>query len=176
MVRILITLAAAFVLGLAIGKVLLPALRALKAGQSIREIGPKWHASKAGTPTMGGILFILAALVCVAAAWPAMRRGDYGHLSVFGFSLVFGVIGFLDDFVKVRYCLLYTSQHPHPAAAGSQQCLRKFDPSEQVSPDDDDDQKAHDGVQADEVGRQGGDSQFQWGQSSRSKYAHYIRL
>ena len=103
MVRILITLAAAFVLGLAIGKVLLPALRALKAGQSIREIGPKWHASKAGTPTMGGILFILAALVCVAAAWPAMRRGDYGHLYVFGFSLVFGVIGFLDDFVKVRY-------------------------------------------------------------------------
>ena len=80
MVRILITLAAAFMLGLAIGKVLLPALRALKAGQSIREIGPTWHASKAGTPTMGGILFILAALVCVAAAWPAMRRGDYGHL------------------------------------------------------------------------------------------------
>ncbi len=103
MVRILITLAASLLLGWLIGKVLLPVLRALKAGQSIREVGPKWHASKAGTPTMGGLLFIGAALVCIVTAWPAMRRGDFGHLYVFGFALVFGVIGFLDDFMKVKY-------------------------------------------------------------------------
>ena len=38
--------------------VILPALRRLKAGQEIREVGPRWHASKAGTPTMGGLMFI----------------------------------------------------------------------------------------------------------------------
>ena len=38
--------------------VILPALRRLKAGQEIRDVGPKWHASKAGTPTMGGLMFI----------------------------------------------------------------------------------------------------------------------
>ena len=103
MLRVLVTLLASLLLGLVVGKILLPILRALKAGQSIREIGPKWHASKAGTPTMGGILFITATLVCLIAAWPVMVAGDYTHLYVFGFSLVFGIIGFLDDFVKVRY-------------------------------------------------------------------------
>ena len=48
-------------------KVILPALRRLKAGQEIREVGPKWHKTKAGTPTMGGIMFILAAAVVVLA-------------------------------------------------------------------------------------------------------------
>ena len=103
MLRILITLAAAFVLGLLIGKVLLPVLRALKAGQSIREIGPSWHASKNGTPTMVGILFIAATLVFVASGIPAMRQGDYAHLIVYGFALIFGLIGFLDDFISVKY-------------------------------------------------------------------------
>ena len=103
MIRILLTLLAAFVIGVVVGKILLPVLRALKAGQSIREIGPKWHASKAGTPTMGGLLFITSVLLCMVAAIPAMRSGDFTYLYVFGFALVFGVIGFLDDFVKVKY-------------------------------------------------------------------------
>ena len=46
-----------FVLAVVFGKLLIPVLRALKAGQSIREIGPSWHNSKAGTPTMGGLVF-----------------------------------------------------------------------------------------------------------------------
>lgn len=58
-----------FVLALVFGRLLIPTLRALKAGQSIREIGPSWHNSKAGTPTMGGIMFIAAAILCVVAAW-----------------------------------------------------------------------------------------------------------
>jgi len=103
MIGILITLVVAFILGVIIGKVLLPVLHALKAGQSIREIGPSWHASKNGTPTMGGILFIVASLVCIVTGIPAMRNGDYTHLMVYGFALIFGLIGFLDDFISVKY-------------------------------------------------------------------------
>ena len=62
-----------FILALLLGRVLVPALRALKAGQSIREVGPKWHQGKAGTPTMGGIVFILSSLLCIVTGWHAMR-------------------------------------------------------------------------------------------------------
>ena len=53
MTRILITALVSGIITFAIGHVLLPILRALKAGQSIREIGPTWHNVKAGTPMMG---------------------------------------------------------------------------------------------------------------------------
>lgn len=100
---VIITILCAFVLTLILGRFLIPALHALKAGQSIREIGPKWHNSKQGTPTMGGLMFIAAALLCVViGGWTAMVSGTYEHLMVLGFSLVFGAIGFIDDFVKVR--------------------------------------------------------------------------
>ena len=52
----------AFLISAAVGKILVPMLRALKAGQSIKEIGPNWHMSKQGTPTMGGFMFIIAVL------------------------------------------------------------------------------------------------------------------
>ena len=100
---IVITILASFVITLLLGKVLIPALHALKAGQSIREIGPKWHQVKAGTPTMGGLMFIAAAVVCVVVAgWSAMLAGTYEQLMILGFSLIYGAIGFVDDFVKVR--------------------------------------------------------------------------
>ncbi|MCI9037771.1 MAG: phospho-N-acetylmuramoyl-pentapeptide-transferase [Oscillospiraceae bacterium] len=84
-------------------RVILPALRRLKAGQEIREVGPKWHASKSGTPTMGGLMFITGTLVSIlVAGWPAMMAGDWTHIYVFLFALVFGVIGFLDDYEKVK--------------------------------------------------------------------------
>ena len=76
MVRIIVTILCAFIVGLILGKVYIPMLHALKAGQSIREIGPKWHSSKNGTPTIGGIIFITAMLVCVLQA-SATRRGLY---------------------------------------------------------------------------------------------------
>ena len=58
------------VTGLAGGKLILPALRRLKAGQQIREAGPKWHATKAGTPTMGGLMFITGIAASIfAAGW-----------------------------------------------------------------------------------------------------------
>ena len=101
--RILFTMLAAFLVGLGTMRLLIPLLRAMKAGQSIREIGPKWHKDKEGTPTMGGIGFVAAAILCVVAAgWPDMMNGNYEHLYVLGFALVFGIIGFIDDFVKVK--------------------------------------------------------------------------
>ena len=86
------------VTGLLGWKVILPALRRLKAGQEIREVGPKWHLSKAGTPTMGGLMFIIGiALSILIVGWKGMLAGDLSHIYVFAFALVFGVIGFLDD-------------------------------------------------------------------------------
>jgi len=101
--KIILTLICAFAVTVVFGKFLIPALRALKAGQSIREIGPKWHQTKQGTPTMGGLMFMAAALICVlVAGWSAVGAGTYEHLMVLGFSLVYGAIGFVDDYVKVR--------------------------------------------------------------------------
>lgn len=102
MLRIVITVLAAFVLGLILGKIYIPMLQALKAGQSIREVGPKWHNKKSGTPTIGGLIFITAMLVMVFAGI-ANKENDYTHLLVLAFSLVFGLIGFLDDYFKVKY-------------------------------------------------------------------------
>lgn len=91
------------VTGLLGWKVILPALRRLKAGQEIREVGPKWHATKAGTPTMGGLMFIIGtAAAILLAGWPGMLRGNFTHIYVFTFALVFGAIGFLDDYEKVK--------------------------------------------------------------------------
>lgn len=102
--QIAIVTVCTFVLALVFGRLCIPMLRALKAGQSIREIGPSWHNSKAGTPTMGGIMFIAATVLCVVAAgWRSMLAGSLTHLYVLAFALVFGLIGFLDDFVKVKY-------------------------------------------------------------------------
>ena len=102
--QIAVVVLCTFVLSLVFGRLLIPTLRALKAGQSIREIGPSWHNSKAGTPTMGGIMFIAAAILCVVAAgWRSMLAGYRTHLYVLAFALVFGLIGFIDDFVKVKF-------------------------------------------------------------------------
>lgn len=92
----------AFIVSAVAGRFLIPVLRAMKVGQSIREIGPTWHNSKQGTPTMGGIMFILAMLVCLVLDYKAILSGDYTYLVMFVFALIFGVIGFLDDYIKVK--------------------------------------------------------------------------
>ena len=85
------------------GKFVLHELRRLKAGQEIRKEGPQWHAGKAGTPTMGGIMFIFGSgVTAIALGWQQMLRGEFAHLYVFLFALVFGLIGFVDDYQKVR--------------------------------------------------------------------------
>ena len=100
---ILIAIIGAFAAGLILGKIFIPLLRALKAGQSIREIGPSWHNVKAGTPTIGGVIFIGASLLCVITGIGGLMSGVYEHLFVLLFSMVFGAIGFVDDFFKVKY-------------------------------------------------------------------------
>ena len=101
MTRILITALIGGVLSGGLGYLLLPLLRALKAGQSIRELGPTWHNNKAGTPMMGGLMFIGAAILCLLISLPAMK--DYTAFYVLALSLCFGFIGFLDDFFKIKF-------------------------------------------------------------------------
>ena len=101
MTRILITALAGFGLTGIIGYLLLPALRALKAGQSIREVGPTWHNSKAGTPMMGGLMFILALVLCILGNIPAVADSSLYYVLLL--SLAFGLIGFLDDFTKAKF-------------------------------------------------------------------------
>lgn len=102
--RVIVGFIVAFLVSYALGKVLIPWLVALKAGQTIKEIGPKWHMSKQGTPTMGGIMFIVGILIAIlTAGLPDLRSGRFGGLMVFLFALVFGAIGFFDDYMKVKY-------------------------------------------------------------------------
>ena len=100
-----ITLAAAigFAVSALFGAWLVPFRRKMKAGQEIREEGPKWHQSKAGTPTMGGLMFIIATVaVCLSVGFSVMQSGDYSHIFVLALALVCGIIGFLDDYEKLR--------------------------------------------------------------------------
>ena len=101
MTRILVTALAGGILSGVIGFFLLPVLRALKAGQSIREIGPTWHNYKAGTPMMGGLMFIFALTICLLVNLFTIR--NYGVFMVLGLSLCFGLVGFLDDFFKLKF-------------------------------------------------------------------------
>ncbi|MBR6677315.1 MAG: phospho-N-acetylmuramoyl-pentapeptide-transferase [Oscillospiraceae bacterium] len=85
------------------GRFLIPVLRRMKAGQSIREDGPTWHMGKTGTPTMGGLMFILGIFIAITAAgWKNMLTGDFKHFYVYGLALIFGAIGYADDYVKVK--------------------------------------------------------------------------
>ena len=102
--RYLISFLVAFAASALIGRFLIPWLHALKAGQSIKEIGPVWHMAKQGTPTMGGIMFIAGIFIAIlVTGWQDFSQGRFGALFVFLFALVFGVIGFLDDVMKVKY-------------------------------------------------------------------------
>ena len=81
--------------------ILIPFLRRLKFGQSIREEGPSWHQKKSGTPTMGGITMIIS--VVVATLWFGYfpETQNYEILILLACAVLFGVIGFVDDFIKV---------------------------------------------------------------------------
>jgi len=99
----ILALIVSFVLTLILGRFVLAELRRLKAGQEIRKEGPQWHAGKAGTPTMGGIMFIIGTGITVfVLGWKQMLSGEFAHLYVYLFALVFGLIGFVDDYRKVR--------------------------------------------------------------------------
>ncbi len=101
MVRIIITGVIACVLADILGHFLIPVLRALKAGQSIRQDGPIWHNNKAGTPMMGGLIFIIPTAMCLAVSSFMMK--DHSVLYVLALASCFGLVGFLDDFCKLKY-------------------------------------------------------------------------
>ena len=101
MMKIFLAAALACVCSAVFGRLLIPVLRALKAGQSIREVGPTWHNNKAGTPMMGGLMFIFASVLVLILSAFAME--DHSVFYVLILALCFGFIGFLDDFTKLKY-------------------------------------------------------------------------
>ena len=95
-----------------LGIVVLPVLKRLKVGQSIKEIGPKWHLSKNGTPTMGGILFIVGIVLGILFSYyftqiAADSSSEFEICDLIRLwagvfcSLGFAAIGFVDDYIKV---------------------------------------------------------------------------
>ena len=93
----------AFVLAALMAPVIIKKLRELKFGQKILEDGPTWHKGKQNTPTMGGVIFIAAMTLAVLTTLPAMASAhDYRALVMLGLSLVFGGIGMIDDWTKIR--------------------------------------------------------------------------
>ena len=101
MLRVYITALASLVFTGVIGYFLIPVLRALKAGQSIRELGPTWHNNKAGTPMMGGLMFIFSAILCLLLSLPFVQEKTAFYVLALG--LCFGLVGFLDDFFKLKF-------------------------------------------------------------------------
>lgn len=96
---VLISIIAAFLFALILGPILIPLLRKLKFGQSIREEGPQSHQKKAGTPTMGGLIIILS--FSIAAIIFANRSVELFLIMLV--TLGYGLIGFLDDFIKIAF-------------------------------------------------------------------------
>lgn len=82
---------------IALGYAIIPILKNMKVGQNIRKEGPKSHYQKAGTPTMGGIIFIIAAFLITLIFVPF----DLSTLILLLSTIGFGAIGFVDDFRKL---------------------------------------------------------------------------
>ncbi len=106
LIAVFATLVLAFVLTVIVGKIILPILRAKKVGQIIREDGPQWHMGKSGTPTMGGISFIIPFLLCMVAVAIAFSvKGSEFNLIPFALVICYAVfnamIGFIDDRCKL---------------------------------------------------------------------------
>ncbi|MGO4887876.1 phospho-N-acetylmuramoyl-pentapeptide-transferase [Anaerobacillus sp. MEB173] len=98
---LLFTLLASFLIAVLLSPIIIPFLRRLKFGQSIRDEGPKSHQKKSGTPTMGGVMIIIAIITTTI-----VMSTKFLHLSTELFLLLlvtfgFGLLGFLDDFIKV---------------------------------------------------------------------------
>lgn len=111
-----LTAVTSFLLSFLLGFVVIPWLRKIKCGQTILDIGPAWHKSKQGTPTMGGIMFIISTFISVIVTVITDKilggdvvggehiMPDQVKIKVYAGLLLaigFGVIGFADDYIKV---------------------------------------------------------------------------
>ncbi|MBR2353100.1 MAG: phospho-N-acetylmuramoyl-pentapeptide-transferase [Clostridia bacterium] len=95
-----------FLLTALLGRLIIPKLREKKVGQVIYNLGPAWHQSKAGTPTMGGVCFILAILLCLLGFGVYyLIRSEQSKLIPLALTLSLavmnGMIGFVDDYCKL---------------------------------------------------------------------------
>ena len=99
MARVLVAALVAMIISILSGPTFIAFLRRNEFGQHIREEGPQTHLAKQGTPTMGGLLIVLAA----AIAFLPLSDYTLPALTVFGTAVACGVIGFLDDFIKLRH-------------------------------------------------------------------------
>ena len=103
-IKAVVSFAVCFLITAILGKILIPVLKSIKMGQKILDIGPRWHKSKEGTPTMGGIFFIGGVTVCViiAAVFCALDGGNglYELIVNYLFMVSCGVIGIIDDRTK----------------------------------------------------------------------------
>lgn len=97
----LIAMIASFALTVALSRFIIPILKSRKMGQMIKDIGPRWHKSKEGTPTMGGICFIFAMLIVSAVAIIIDSKGAIPFALAMGLGVMNGLIGFIDDYRKL---------------------------------------------------------------------------
>ncbi len=100
---LIITMAIAFLITVLISPIFIPFLRRLKFGQSIREEGPKSHMKKMGTPTMGGLMILFSVTITTLIMTGKFNPGSVSFelLLLLLVLLGFGLLGFLDDFIKV---------------------------------------------------------------------------
>ena len=106
---LVVTIAVAFAVTAISGKWFIPFLRKLKYGQTILEDGPVWHKSKQGTPTMGGMMFIVGSVLAALVGAATMGINESATTSLnqlhlyagLAMSIGFGALGFADDYVKV---------------------------------------------------------------------------
>jgi len=96
-----ITLIVSFLLTVILAPIVIPYLRRMKFGQSIREEGPQSHQVKAGTPTMGGLIFLTSIIISTLALSLYFDKLTTQSIVLLVILVGFGVIGFLDDFIKV---------------------------------------------------------------------------
>jgi UDP-N-acetylmuramyl pentapeptide phosphotransferase/UDP-N-acetylglucosamine-1-phosphate transferase len=95
-----------FITAIILGIIIIPILRKLKVGQIERDDGPQSHLKKQGTPTMGGIIMILAMIIVVTGTYIFLiynNQGDIANklLPILLLTIGFGLIGFIDDFKKL---------------------------------------------------------------------------
>ena len=96
-IAVSIPIMVAFAISVALGPVIIPFLRKLKFGQTVREEGPQSHLKKNGTPTMGGMIFLISVIVT-----SCLYMKNYSQIIPVLFVTVgFGIIGFLDDYIKI---------------------------------------------------------------------------
>jgi phospho-N-acetylmuramoyl-pentapeptide-transferase len=98
---IFFTIIMAFLISVLLSPVFIPFLRRLKFGQSIREEGPQSHQKKSGTPTMGGIMILFSIIITTVVMTGKFSEPTVKTYLLLLVTLGFGLLGFLDDFIKV---------------------------------------------------------------------------